>query len=384
MGKDFRTYLLVVGFPALVLTAAAVWLAQIEMDRATRPRPTLSLRIDEKTTREQAEAYKRQVFEKIDAAAATYAACPASERKPLRVSLLVADRPGPPQGANRFAQAFSSDSYSPWFVDAEERAREDDIAVARILWIACCVVGLMFLSLVAGGWILVRAARKAREEALQKTDFVSNISHEFKTPLTSICLCAELAQDDGLSAERRQKALKAIVTESNRLKGLVLNALDFSRLEKNRRFFKLEECDVADLARQSAEPLRERFPNGLNLPTDSCLARADVSALKQIVVILLDNAAKYAASAGEVSVGLEREGGHVRLTVSDRGPGLDRDGLKHAFDRFWRGDNATTSETGGSGLGLAIARELAKGMGGSLKVSPRDGNGLVFTLTLLV
>ena len=65
MGKDFRTYLLVVGLPALALTAAAVWLAQIEMGRATRPRPTLSLRIDAKTTREQAEAYKRAVFEKM-------------------------------------------------------------------------------------------------------------------------------------------------------------------------------------------------------------------------------------------------------------------------------------------------------------------------------
>lgn len=384
MGKGFRTYLLVVGFPALVLTAAAVWLAQIEMGRATRPRPTLSLRVDSKTVRDQVEAYKRQVFEKIDAAAAAYAACPAEERKPLRVSLLVVDRPRSSPVANRFAQAFSSESYSPWFVDAEERAREDDIAVARIFWIACCVVGLMFLSLVAGGWILVRAARKAREEALQKTDFVSNISHEFKTPLTSICLCAELAQDEGLSPERRRKALKAIVAESDRLKGLVLNALDFSRLEKNVRRFEPEACDAAELVRQAAEPLRERFPLGLALPTGSCPARADVSGLKQIVVILLDNAAKYAASAGEVAVALERGAGRVRMTVSDRGPGLDPGGLRHVFDRFWRGDNATTSETGGSGLGLAIARELAKGMGGSLKVSPRGGGGLVFTLTLPV
>ena len=70
------------------------------------------------------------------------------------------------------------------------------------------------------------------------------------------------------------------------------------------------------------------------------------------------------------------------LTVADRGPGLDRQGLRHAFDRFWRGDDATTAETGGSGLGLAIAKELAKGMKGALSVAPRPGGGLVFTLSL--
>ena len=382
MGKDFRTYLLVVGLPALALTAAAVWLAQIEMGRATRPRPTLSLRIDAKTTREQAEAYKRAVFEKIDAAAAAYSACPPAERKPLRVSLLVVDRGRVPSGANRFAQAFSSDSYSPWFVDAEERAREDDIAVARIFWIGGCVVGLMFLSLVAGGWILVRAARKAREEALQKTDFVSNVSHEFKTPLTSICLCAELAQDEGLSPERRQKALKASVAESNRLKSLVLNALDFSRLERNRRDFHPEAADLAVLAREAAEPLRERFQAGLELPTGPCPACVDHSAFRQVVVILLDNAAKYAAAGGPVTVETEVGLGRVELRVLDRGPGLSREALRHVFDRFWRGDNATTSETGGSGLGLAIARGLANGMGGTLGVVVRPSGGLVFTLRL--
>ena len=80
----------------------------------------------------------------------------------------------------------------------------------------------------------------------------------------------------------------------------------------------------------------------------------------------------------ETEVGL----GRVELRVLDRGPGLSREALRHVFDRFWRGDNATTSETGGSGLGLAIARGLANGMGGTLGVVVRPSGGLVFTLRL--
>ena len=378
MGREIRIYLLAVGLPTLALGVAAVWLARIEMGRASRPRPAVSLRIDGKTTREQVEAYKREAFAAIDAASG----CSIAGRKPLKVSFIVADRARPGVGVNRFAQAFSSDSYAPWAADAEECVRENDIAIARILWISGCVVGLMFLALVAGGWLLVRAARQAREESLKKTDFVSNITHEFKTPLTAICLCAELAQDDMLGHERRQKALKAIAAESKRLKELVINVLDFSRIEKNRREFRLAETDAVRVVRDVASSMIERFSRGLALPDGSCAVFADESALKQIVVILLDNAAKYAAGAAPVEVSISRERGMVAINVADRGPGLEREALKRVFDRFWRGDNALTAETGGSGLGLAIARELSKGMRGSLSARSRPGGGLVFTLRL--
>ena len=112
-------------------------------------------------------------------------------------------------------------------------------------------------------------------------------------------------------------------------------------------------------------------------------ALADADAVRQIIAVLLDNAAKYAAKGGpvEVSAGVSGEGRAV-LSVADRGAGMAQDALRHVFERFWRGDDATTAETGGSGLGLAIARELALGMKGDLAVARRSGGGLVFTLTL--
>ena len=334
--KSLRIYILTVGVPALLLACAGVRLVQLEARHAGRPQ----------IERRQADVR-----------------CPPDMRRL------------PPQARRRMPRVFREDEIG------------DSLAYERMLWIGGCVIGLLFLSLVSGGWLLFRSARAAREDALRKTDFLSNVSHEFKTPLTTICLCAELAQDEGLDPARRRKALASIMSEAERLKSLVLSALDFSRLERRRREFRSERADIAALAREAAEPMRERFSaNGLALPGDGEAAEAevDVAAFRQVVVILLDNAAKYAAAGGPVEVSVSPAEGRrtASLVVADRGPGLDKAGLRHAFDRFWRGDDATTAETGGSGLGLAIARELAHGMHGGLAVAPRPGGGLAFTLTV--
>ena len=365
MNREIRLFLLVVGIPALLIAGAGMYLVQLELDRAER---VAEVQKQERLRLQQMAQHREQMQRQREArrpAGAAKAPGPPEGHAPNRDGRRLGGRP-PGRGPGWFVRAFS---------DLEaQRERE--------LLIGGCVLGLLFLSLVAGAWMLAKSAKKAREEAMLKTDFLSNISHEFKTPLTTICLCAELAEDEGLAPERRRKALASIVAESGRLKTLVLNALDFSRLEKNRRVFSCAPCDVARLAAEAGEPLRERFRGGLELPSGSVMARADASALQQIVVILLDNAAKYAALGGPVTCAVASVGARVVLTVADRGPGLDRQGLRHAFDRFWRGDDATTAETGGSGLGLAIAKELARGMKGALSVAPRPGGGLVFSLSL--
>lgn len=248
----------------------------------------------------------------------------------------------------------------------------------RYRWIIAGVIGLAALSAVSGGWILMKSARKAREDALRKTDFLSNISHEFKTPLTTICLCAELARDPGLGEERRTKALDAILSESGRLKKLIMDALDFTRLEKRARVFAKEPCDLKALAAEAVEVARERFPEGISLEGDGETVEADSGAIRQILANLLDNAAKYAAKYGAVKVSVSGR----TIAVADNGKGLDGASLKKVFERFWRGENDATSETGGSGLGMSIARSLARGMGGDLAVANNEGGGLTFTLSL--
>ena len=388
MNRDLRLFLLAVGIPALLMACAGIRLVQLEMQRAARVAALERLEAErqEKKARaaqEQARADAERPPRKPRAGKDQQKPLSGQQKpsagpqKPLagnppRRAQQRKDRPPVPRGPNMMRV----------FTEAE-----DSVASERVMWIGGCVVGLLFISLVSGGWLLVKSARRAREEAMRKTDFVSNVSHEFKTPLTTICLCAELAQDDGLDPARRKKALASIQSEAERLKGLVLAALDFSRLERRRREFHIEECDVAEIVREAAEPLEERFAaNGLALPGPdaSAFALADAAAVRQIVVALLDNAAKYAAGGGpvEVSVATSRGRSSVSLSVADRGPGMDRADMRRAFDRFWRGDNATTSETGGSGLGLAIVRELAKGMKGDASVSQREGGGLVFEVRL--
>ena len=332
--KSLRIYILTVGVPALLLACAGVRLVQLEARHAGRP---------------QVERRQPDVR------------CPPDMRRL------------PPQARRRMPRVFREDEIG------------DSLAYERMLWIGGCVIGLLFLSLVSGAWLLVKSERKAREDAMRKTDFLSNVSHEFKTPLTTICLCAELAQDEGMDPARRKKALQSILSEANRLKGLVLQALDFSRLERKSRRFVLAPCDLAAIARESSEPFRERFPENGLVVADGCPApaMADADAVRQIVAVLLDNAAKYAAKGGtvEVSYGVSGDS-RPFISVADRGPGLSPDAIRHVFDRFWRGDDATVAETGGSGLGLAIARELARGMRGDLNAARRKGGGLVFMLEL--
>lgn len=436
MGKDLKIFLLAVGLPALVIACAGICLIRYEMKRANarqeervreweahvatwKAAEAAADQLDQEWQR-QVEEWQRQ-FEQLEqerqrqrdewmrqrddrqkrGAAGTLPARSAQTNLPPAGAIHPAAsrrmrtgwwgitpgnrpvrafhqrfRPSPPAeqaASRRILGLFPHDLFSP----------EESAATERILWIGGCMLGLLFLSFGAGVVLLLRSVRLAREEALKKTDFLSNISHEFKTPLTTICLCAELAQTEGLPDDRRRRSLAAIRTEADRLKGLVLNALDFSRLEKHRREYRLESLDLTALIAAAAQPLAERFAaHGLTLPTEPVIGVTDEAAFKQIIVILLDNAAKYAAAAGPVEVACATVRRHIQVTVADVGPGLDADGLRHAFDRFWRGDNATTAETGGSGLGLAIARALARGMGGDLTVSPRPAGGLLFTLRL--
>ncbi len=251
--------------------------------------------------------------------------------------------------------------------------------------LGAALLALVLLSLVAGGYVLLRAARRERLDALRKTDFVDNVSHELKTPLAGIRLEAELLAEGRLpDGPRRDKAVRSILAESDRLERLVSNLLDFGRLERGRRRFDLQRVDLAALLEKlSAEGApATRHPS---LVTRHCerdaVALADPDAVRQIVLNLLDNAAKYAPGAPpEVSVRAAENG--VELVVADRGPGVPRGLEEKVFERFFRADDALARGTNGSGIGLSLARGLARGMGGDLICRPRPGGGAEFVLTL--
>ena len=267
--------------------------------------------------------------------------------------------------------------FPPWRVRVAPAAGAAAGGGARFATLGGVLFGLLLCSLVAGGAVLLRAARRERRDAMRKTEFVSNVSHELRTPLTSIRMYSELLAEDRIAGtERRRRALGTIAAESIRLSRLVNGVLDFSRLEQNRRKYDLEPVDLGELLAemQDAERTARDGP--------AAVALADRDAVRQIVLNLLDNAAKYAPGAPPETETEVLPDGRAALRVMDRGPGVPPRAAKKIFDRFYRVDDSTTSETSGNGLGLSIARRLARGMGGNLVYRPRPGGGAVFELTL--
>ena len=253
-----------------------------------------------------------------------------------------------------------------------------------LYWVGVCFVSLVLLVAGVGTWLLVRSARQAHQEALNKTNFVSLVSHELNTPLTAIIPYANMLRKGQLTSdEDRQEAYDVIADESVRLKGLVAELLDFSRLERRTKKFTPTDFDVSELVKTVVRLMRGRFPEGA--PTVSGEAPlsvyADADAVKAILVNLLDNAAKYAPGT-PVEVVAEKGVEGVRVEVRDRGPGLSPEGLRNVFTRFWRADDSTTASVGGFGLGLTIARSYAREMGGDLTCAARESGGTIFTLEL--
>ena len=243
------------------------------------------------------------------------------------------------------------------------------------------VLGPLFLMLVLGGVLLVLEITRERRESMLKTGFVSNVSHELKTPLTALRLSAEMLREGRVKEEARTRYLDVIVRESERLTRLVDNVLDFGRLERGRRKFNLEKRDVNELL-TVAEAQRPRVEAaGLTLtvrPAPAPVVRTfDLDAVGQVIVNLIDNAVKYAASGKSVEVSVGERG---EIAVADRGPGIAAKHRSRIFERFYRCDDSITAKSSGSGLGLSIASRLMAGMGGELSFAPRTGGGAVFTI----
>jgi two-component system, OmpR family, phosphate regulon sensor histidine kinase PhoR len=256
-------------------------------------------------------------------------------------------------------------------------------------WLSVLLVGIFVAAILAGGSLLLWQARRSEEEAVQKTSFVANVSHEFKTPLTTIRLYSELLEQGRVrDSTQGGQYLRTIGRETERLARLVNNALDFSRLEQGRKRYAHETLDLtAELARLLDTHAPRVADAGLalkrELPESEVQVRTDRDALEQIVLNLIDNACKYAADGGEVAVTLvARPGGGANIRVCDRGPGVPVDHRERIFEKFHRVDDALIAEKTGAGLGLSIARQLARGLGGELRYEARSGAGAAFVVEL--
>ncbi len=247
---------------------------------------------------------------------------------------------------------------------------------------------IVVVAILAGGSLLTWQARRHMADAHQKTSFVSNISHELKTPLTSIRMYAELLSEGRITEpEKTRKYLQVIAAESQRLTRLVNNVLDFSRMEQGNKKYHCESIEVADFVRRFVETQRLRLGEaGLTvraeIPEESAWVKFDRDALEQVMLNLVDNVVKYAAEGRELMLSLERKPDHCLLTVMDRGPGIAHPHRTLIFEQFYRVDDSLTANQPGSGLGLSITRRLLRDLGGDLVFEPRAGGGSCFAARL--
>jgi signal transduction histidine kinase len=244
-------------------------------------------------------------------------------------------------------------------------------------------------AIISSGALLLSHARRHSLDASRKTSFVANVSHELKTPLTSIRMYAELLGSDRVRDTAKQKQyLGIIAAESQRLTRLVNNVLDFSRLEQGRRKFHLSALDLNAAITEAVDAMRGRLDAAdiavqmPEPPANGILVAADRDALSQVLLNLIDNAIKYAASGKELAFDIRPLNDTCEVRVMDKGPGIPEPHRQRVFEKFYRIDTSLTATQPGSGLGLSIAVRLMNGMDGSLHFEPRDGGGSAFVLTL--
>ncbi len=264
----------------------------------------------------------------------------------------------------------------------------DGATGGSFLLLGSLLVGIFVVAILFGGSLLLWQAHRNQVDAWQKTSFVSSVSHELKTPLTTIRMYAELLGEKRIEdPDKQRRYLQVIIRESQRLTRLVNNVLDFSRLEQGRRKFTREEVDLAALLHGLLDSQLVRIEEaGIQLvrqiEASSAVVESDRDALEQIVLNLIDNAIKYAAAGKLLRVELQPQQGRWLVRISDQGPGIPNAHRQQIFDKFHRVDTSLTARQQGSGLGLSIARQLAEGLGGSLVFCPGSNGGACFELTV--
>jgi two-component system phosphate regulon sensor histidine kinase PhoR len=232
--------------------------------------------------------------------------------------------------------------------------------------------------------VLYREAKVARLQ----TDFVNKVSHDLRTPLTSIRMFVETLQLGRIAdPERQREALEILVEETGRLSGLINRLLDWARMESGRRSYHLERQPlepIVDAALRAFEPQLLQTPAAVERKVEAGLPPvfADREALTEALLNLLNNAYKYTGPEKRITVTAKAIGPTVLLSVADNGPGIPGPEQKRIFDKFYRARDPLLRTIEGSGLGLAMVKHIAKGHGGTVNVSSRVGHGATFTLSL--
>lgn len=271
-------------------------------------------------------------------------------------------------------------SAAPGFIDAEATTARRRLVVAGVV--------IMTLVVLGGGWLVARAVRKELAVAQLQSDFVSAVSHEFRTPLTAMThLTDRLQRDASIPDDRRRQYYDALARDTHRLGRFVETLLDFGRMEAGTASLPLERADLGALVTDVVDEFRADPAAGDHRVT-VCRTdglppvRVDRASLGRALWNLLDNAAKYSPSDAPIDVELASDHGRAAIRVRDRGPGVPFAERQRIFERFVRGAAHETSGVRGTGVGLAMVSQIARAHAGVVTLDSEVGLGSTFSIVL--
>ena len=282
----------------------------------------------------------------------------------------------------------ASETGLPWTIGVQSldpSARSADLAVRRRILFSVLVVAVLLV--LVGTYAVARAVNRELAAARMQSDFVSAVSHEFRTPLTSLRQVSELLAAGRVTSDTRRAEFHEVLNrETGRLHRLVENLLDFGRFEAGAHEFRFERLTPIDVVAPVVEEFRsEVAPRGYDVVLHQQVTGeilADRQAMALALRNLLDNAVKYSGSEKRIDVTLSKPNGVVALSIRDRGIGIPPDERESIFNRFTRGKGVRTSGIPGTGIGLAMVQHIVREHGGEVRVSSTVGEGSTFTILL--
>lgn len=245
--------------------------------------------------------------------------------------------------------------------------------------------GLIILLMGIGSWWLAgRSLRTAQKAWDMQRSFIANASHELRAPLTLIRASSEVVIRQTGTSSRQKDLLNNITDECDHMSQLVEDLLLISKLDSHQVKLEFVEVDIAGLfeeVRRQFEPLAEKGSVGLKIGATGGLVKADRLRLRQVLIILMDNALRFTPEGGSIELSSRTSGRLVVITVRDNGRGIPIEQMEHLFERFYQPDSGKKDDHG-NGLGLSIAKSLVEAHGGSIQITSQVGEGTCVTLTL--
>jgi signal transduction histidine kinase len=263
-----------------------------------------------------------------------------------------------------------------------EKAAKRQIAI--YLWTGALVI---LLIVVAGGFATQAVGRQIRLNKM-KNDFIATVSHELKTPLSSMRVLVDTLLEGNVKNENQtEEYLRLTAKENQRLSRMIDNFLTFSRMERNKKAFTIADCAPAAIAQDAIEAVKTKFAaNNCQFTADIADnlpdIQADHDAIVTVLVNLLDNACKYTGEQKQITLKVFANNGNVGFAVSDNGIGLARRHIRRIFDSFYQVDSTLARKAEGCGLGLSIVKFVVDAHKGKITVESKPGKGSTFTVRI--